>query len=117
MYNENNVFFKILNSQLSCQKISENDVALAFPDINPLCKTHVLVITKGRYSDFADFSQNAPTEEVKKFFDSVAQVAEKLGLTQNGYRIVTNLGKDAGQEVRHFHVHILGGEKLPGVLG
>ena len=116
-YNENNVFYKILTSQLSCNKIFENDVALAFPDINPLCKVHILVITKGLYSDFADFAQNAPEGDVKKFFESVAEVAEKVGVAQSGYRVVSNLGRDAGQEVRHFHVHILGGEKLPSVLG
>ena len=115
-YDKNNVFYKILTGQIASPKVFENDVALAFNDINPLCKVHVLVITKGLYVDFADFSENAPADEVKKFFAAVAEVAEKVGVAQTGYRLVSNLGRDADQEVKHFHMHILGGEKLPPVL-
>ncbi|MDR2781253.1 MAG: HIT domain-containing protein [Holosporaceae bacterium] len=112
MYNKDNVFYKILNSELSAKVIYENDCALAFYDINPRKKIHALVITRGLYTNFSDFVSQASPQEVKDFFDTVAKVADILGVSQTGYRILSNIGSDSGQEVEHFHVHILGGEKL-----
>ena len=113
MYDKNNVFYKILQSEIPAKKVFENDVAFAFYDINPVCKIHVLVISKGLYRNFEEFVRLSSTEEMKKFFETVSQIAEEvLGLGKNGYRILTNTGRDAGQEVEHFHVHILGGERL-----
>jgi len=112
MYDENNVFHKILRSEIPAKTIYENDVALAFYDINPACKIHALVISKGMYTDFADFITNASKQEVAEFFATVAKVAEILGISETGYRILSNKGADARQEVPHFHVHILGGEQL-----
>lgn len=113
MYDKNNVFYKILKSEIPAKKVFENDVALAFYDINPICKIHVLVISKGLYRNFEEFVRLSSIEETKKFFEMVSKVAEEiLGLRKSGYRILTNTGYDAGQEVEHFHVHILGGEKL-----
>ena len=113
MYEKNNIFYKILQSEIPAKKVFENDVALAFFDINPVCKTHVLVISKGLYRNFGEFVRFSSAEEVKKFFETVTKVAEEvLGLEKSGYRILTNTGSDAGQEVEHFHVHILGGERL-----
>lgn len=116
MYDKNNVFYKILQSEIPAKKIYENDVALAFYDINPVCKVHALVITKGLYRNFADFASMASKEESKSFLETVEKVAEMLGLSKSGYRLVTNLGPDAGQEVEHFHIHILGGERISYML-
>lgn len=116
MYDKNNVFYKILQSEIPAKKIYENDVALAFYDINPVCKVHALVITKGLYRNFADFVSMASKDESKSFLETVEKVAEMLGLSKSGYRLVTNLGSDAGQEVEHFHIHILGGERISCML-
>jgi diadenosine tetraphosphate (Ap4A) HIT family hydrolase len=113
MYNKNNVFYKILKSELPAKRIYEDEVALSFYDINPAYKVHALVITKGLYTDFADFMFRASRDEIKIFFDAVAKVADLLDVAQTGYRIVSNIGKDSQQEVPHFHMHILGGELLP----
>ena len=115
MYDKNNVFFKILQSEIQCKRIFENDVAISFFDINPACKVHALVITKGLYRNFAEFISSAPEIEIKKFSKAVVKTAELLELAEGGYRLVTNTGKDSGQEVEHFHVHILGGEKLSSI--
>lgn len=113
MYNKNNIFFKILQKEIPAKIVYEDEVCLAFHDINPKCKIHVLVITKGLYVNFSDFVNNADADTVSKFFQSVSEIASQLGLYENGYRILSNTGKDAGQEVEHFHIHILGGERLP----
>ena len=112
MYDKNNIFFKILQKEIPADVVYEDEICLAFRDINPSAKIHVLVITKGCYANFADFVKNESAENVRKFFESVARVAEKLGVAESGYRILSNTGRDAGQEVEHFHVHILGGERL-----
>ncbi|GHU12259.1 putative HIT-like protein [Alphaproteobacteria bacterium] len=112
MYDKNNVFYKILQSEIPSKKIYEDGVALAFYDINPVCKVHALVITKALYVDFHDFVSKASPEEVGAFFGAVAKVAKLLEVDESGYRIVSNIGKDSRQEVPHCHVHILGGEQL-----
>lgn len=113
MYNKDNVFYKILHQQIPADRVFENDVALAFYDINPVCKVHVLVICKALCCNFEEFVTLRSSTEVKEFFEAVAKVAEDiLNLKNDGYRIVTNTGRNAGQQVEHFHVHILGGEKL-----
>ncbi|MDR2107498.1 MAG: histidine triad nucleotide-binding protein [Holosporaceae bacterium] len=112
MYDKNNIFHKILRSEIPAKIIYEDDTVLSFHDINPVSKIHALVITKGLYSDFPDFIARASAEEVKHFFAAVAKVAEILGVSESGYRILSNAGPDSGQEVPHFHLHILGGERL-----
>lgn len=112
MYDENNVFFKILKKQIPATVVYEDDVCLAFNDINPVAKVHVLVITKGCFTNLEDFVENETPMKVQQFFQSVAHIAKKLKISESGYRILTNTGRDAGQEVNHFHVHIIGGEKL-----
>lgn len=113
MYNKDNVFYKILASEIPAKKIYENDVALAFYDINPICKIHALVITKGLYRNFSEFATAVSAAEIQKFAETITKVVEILGIAETGYRLVTNTGENSGQEVEHFHVHILGGEKLP----
>lgn len=112
-YDANNVFAKILRGEIPCKKIYEDENVLAFYDINPKAKIHALVITKGMYVNFQDFVEHSSNKEITDFFRAILHVANLLGLKQDGYRLVMNTGKNAGQEVPHLHAHILGGELLP----
>ncbi len=115
-YDDNNVFARILRGELPCRKVYEDDHALAFHDINPLAPVHVLVIPKGRYVDMSDFTENASDAEIAGFFRAVGRTAERLGLKEGGYRVLSNCGRDANQEVPHLHVHIFGGANLGPML-
>ena len=117
-YDNENIFAKILRGEIPCDKVYEDDFALAFNDINPLAPVHVLVIPKGAYVSLDDFSAQASDEEIAGFYRAVGTVARDLGLAEPGYRTMNNTGSDGGQEVPHFHVHILGGRKIgPMVCG
>lgn len=111
-YDANNVFAKILKGEIPCHRVYEDDQVLAFNDINPKAPTHVLVLPKGPYTSLLDFSVRASTEDIAAFFQTVAKIAELLNMHKNGFRLVTNTGSDGGQEVPHFHVHLLGGKQL-----
>lgn len=111
-YDSENIFAKILRGEIPCDKIYENTHAIAFYDINPQTKTHALVIPKGAYISFADFSAQASDEEIANFMRAVGETAQQLGLGENGYRLIANTGQHGKQEVPHFHVHICGGEQL-----
>lgn len=111
-YDDANIFARILRGEIPAKKVHEDEHALAFHDINPQAPVHVLVIPKGRYVSIADFSMNADAAEVAGFWRAVAKVAKDLGLEAAGYRVLTNMGADGGQEVPHFHVHIFGGRRL-----
>jgi diadenosine tetraphosphate (Ap4A) HIT family hydrolase len=115
-YDESNIFARILRGELPSRKVYENEWALAFHDINPLAPTHVLVIPKGKYVSFADFSANASAEEIAGFVRAAGKVAKDLGLEVQGYRLLTNIGKHAGQDVPHFHVHLFAGRPLGRML-
>lgn len=115
-YDSDNIFAKILRGEIPCRKIYEDDYALAFEDIAPAAPVHALVIPKGEYKSFSDFALEASSEFTKGFFAAVQNVADKLGLEEGGYRIVSNHGPDASQTVHHFHVHILGGKALGALL-
>lgn len=115
-YDKDNIFAKILRGELPCDKIYEDEHALAFPDINPQAPTHVLVIPKGAYVSWADFSANAPDAEIAGFVRAIGKVAKDLGLEEAGYRALTNMGTDAGQIVPHLHVHIFAGRPLGPML-
>jgi len=115
-YDPNNIFAKILRGEAPCTKVYEDEFALAFYDIHPDAPVHVLVVPKGQYASFDDFAGFAPAEMVKGFFVAVRRVAAQLGLTENGYRIISNHGPHANQVVHHFHVHILGGRPLGGLV-
>ena len=112
MYDINNVFAKIIRSEIPCQKVYEDLEVLAFHDLHPVAPVHILVIPKEQYTSFDDFSRKVNVERVSHFFACVQKIAKKFVLDQTGYRIVTNHGDDALQTVQHFHVHILGGKKL-----
>ena len=112
MYDKNNIFAKIIRKEIPCKIIYEDSEVLAFHDISAVAPVHVLVIPKGEYTSFDDFAVVAEPEIVGRFFAKVRNIAHDLGVDETGYRIVTNHGPDASQTVHHFHVHILGGQKL-----
>lgn len=115
-YDSNNIFAKILRGDMQTEKVFENDVALAIYDISPAAPVHVLVLPKGEFTSFDDFVQSAPAEMQAGFFAAVQQVASQLGLVEEGYRLIANHGANASQTVPHFHMHILGGRPLGGLL-
>jgi len=115
IYDNNNIFAKILRGEIPCKKIYEDDFVLSFYDINPQKKIHALVIPKGKYIDLDDFSNNASSDEMVGLLKGINTVAKKLGIsvdTGRGYRALTNISEDGGQEVPHFHFHLFGGEKV-----
>lgn len=111
-YDPNNIFAKILRGEIPNKTVYEDDYALAFHDITPQTPVHVLVIPKGPYVSFADFSLKANDAEIAGFIRAVGQVAKDLGVEQDGYRVLSNHGRDAHQEVPHFHVHLFAGKDL-----
>jgi len=112
MYDENNIFAKILRKEIPCDKVYEDEFSLFFNDITPQAKIHILGIPKFPCSTFSEFLKNADSETISSFFKSVQIVINDLSIEQSGYRLITNSGEDGGQEVPHFHVHILAGEKI-----
>lgn len=115
-YQEDNVFARILRGEIPCKKVYEDDYALSFYDIHPLAPTHVLVIPKGRYVSLDDMTREASQAFVGGFLNAVAETARCLGVVDAGYRILANIGRDAHQEVPHFHVHIFAGRPLGPML-
>lgn len=111
-YDDQNIFAKILRGEIPNKTVYEDEFALAFYDINPQAPLHVLVIPKGPYVSFADFSEHAPADLVVGFIRAVGKVAQDLGVEDAGYRLLSNAGHDAHQEVPHLHVHIFAGAKL-----
>lgn len=109
-YDDNNIFAKILRGEIPSNTVYENEWALAFEDINPQAPTHTLVIPKGKYVSWDDFSAKASSEEIAGFIRAVGLVAREKGLVEPGYRLLANIGAHGGQEVPHLHVHILGGQ-------
>jgi histidine triad (HIT) family protein len=115
-YDPQNIFARILRGEIPCKKVYEDDHVLAFHDINPQTPTHVLVIPKGAYVSFDDFSAQASAEEIAAFVRATGQIARDAGLAGPGYRVLSNIGQDGHQEVPHFHLHIFGGRPLGGML-
>jgi diadenosine tetraphosphate (Ap4A) HIT family hydrolase len=111
-YDDQNVFAKILRGEIPSQKVYEDEWAFAFNDIAPQAPTHILVIPKGAYVSWDDFSARASAEEIAGFVRAVGHVARRAGLVEPGYRLLANVGSDGGQEVAHFHVHIFAGKPL-----
>ena len=115
-YDDSNVFAKILRGELPCKKVHEDEHSLAFHDINPIAPVHILVIPKGPYVSWDDFSKRASDAEISGFVRAVGKVARDAGMVVQGYRLLSNIGKRAGQEVPHLHVHIFGGQPLGPML-
>lgn len=115
-YDDNNVFAKILRGEIPCGKVYEDEHVLAFNDIQPKAPVHILVIPKRKYVSIADFGANARPEEIAGFFRAVSKIAAEHGLESGGFRTIANTGLNGGQEVPHFHVHLLGGRALGPML-
>ena len=115
-YDDANIFARILRGEIPCKRVHETEHALAFHDINPQAPVHVLVIPKGRWRSWADFSARASDAEIAGFVRAVGETAQALGLEAPGYRLLANAGLDAHQEVPHLHVHIFGGRPLGPML-
>jgi diadenosine tetraphosphate (Ap4A) HIT family hydrolase len=115
-YDDSNVFARILRGELPSRRVFEDEWVLAFHDIRPLAPHHVLVIPKRPYVSFADFSARASEAEIAGFVRAVGKIARDLGLETPGYRLLANMGEDAGQEVPHFHIHVFGGRPLGPML-
>lgn len=111
-YDASNIFARILRGEIPCKKLLETEHALAFPDINPQAPTHILVIPKGAYIDFDDFSARASTVEIADYIQAIGAVARQAGVAESGYRLLSNCGMNAHQEVPHLHVHVFGGRAL-----
>ena len=111
-YDRNNIFARILRGEIPCKTVFEDEWALAFHDIAPQAPVHILVIPKGEWVSWDDFSARAAMEEISGFVRAVGQVARENGLVEPGYRLLANLGGHGGQEVPHLHVHLFGGRPL-----
>jgi len=111
-YDDQNVFAKILRDEIPSKRVYEDEYALAFHDINPQAPTHILVIPKGPYVSWDDFSAKASEAEIAGFVRAVGHVAREAGLVVPGYRLLANAGFDSHQEVPHLHVHIFAGRKM-----
>lgn len=112
IYNQDNIFAKIIRQEVVCNKILETEFSLSFFDINPRKKIHALVIPKGSYINLFDFHQRALNIEVLDFWQCVNRTLEMLKIEKTGFRVFINTNEDGSQEVPHLHIHILGGEKV-----
>jgi diadenosine tetraphosphate (Ap4A) HIT family hydrolase len=115
-YDDDNIFARILRGEIPSKKVYEDEHALAFHDINPLAPTHILVIPKGPYVSWDDFSAKASEAEIVGFIRATGKVARDAGLVESGYRLLANTGLNSGQEVPHLHVHVFAGRPLGPML-
>jgi histidine triad (HIT) family protein len=115
-YDESNIFARILRGEIPSKKVYEDEQVLAFHDINPLAPTHILVIPKGPYVSWDDFSEKASDTEIAAFVRAIGRIAREAELVEPGYRVLANVGPNSGQEVPHLHAHIFGGRPLGPML-
>lgn len=115
-YDDNNIFAKILRDEIPSARVYEDDFAIAFNDINPQAPTHIVVIPRGRYVSWDDFSAKASDAEVAGFIRAVGNVARDAGLVEPGYRLLANTGPDSHQTIAHLHVHVFAGKPLGPLL-
>ncbi|HZG07714.1 MAG TPA: histidine triad nucleotide-binding protein [Allosphingosinicella sp.] len=115
-YDDSNIFARILRGEVPSRTVYEDEHALAFHDIAPAAPAHILVIPKGAYVSWDDFSARASTDQIAGFVRAVGHVAREQGLVAPGYRLLANVGRDGGQEVPHLHVHLFGGGALGPML-
>ncbi len=116
-YDDNNIFARILRGELPCDKVFENEHVLAFRDINPQAPVHVLIIPKGPYVSLEDFSARASDAEIAAWVRAAGEVARQLGVVDGGYRVLSNCGPNAYQEVPHLHLHLFAGSPLGRMIG
>lgn len=115
-YDDNNIFARILRGEITSKKVYEDEHVLAFNDINPLSPTHILVIPKGKYVSWDDFSEKGSDAEIAALVRAAGKIARDEGLVEPGYRLLANVGPNSGQEVPHLHLHIFGGRPLGPML-
>jgi diadenosine tetraphosphate (Ap4A) HIT family hydrolase len=115
-YDDQNIFARILRDEIPSKRVYEDEWAIAFHDINPQAPTHILVIPRGAYVSWDDFSARAPDAEIAGFIRAVGKVARDAGLVAPGYRLLANTGLHSGQEVPHLHVHLFAGQSLGPML-
>ena len=115
-YDDQNVFAKILRGEIPSKKVYEDEWVFAFHDINPQAPVHILVIPKGTWVSWDDFSARASADEIAGFVRAVGQIARDNGLVAPGYRLLANIGAHGHQEVPHLHVHLFGGRPLGPML-
>jgi len=115
-YDPNNIFARILRGEIPCKKVYEDNHTLAFHDISPRAPIHILVIPKGAYVSIEDFTANASDAEIAALFRAVSKVAEQAGVAESGWRFLSNIGANGGQEVPHLHIHVFGGRRLGPML-
>jgi diadenosine tetraphosphate (Ap4A) HIT family hydrolase len=115
-YDQDNIFAKIIRGEIPGERVYEDDQLLAIRDIAPAAPVHVLIMPKGDWVSFDDFSTHASSDKVMHFFKTIPVIAKKVGIDETGYRLITNHGEDASQSVPHFHVHLIGGTALGALL-
>ena len=115
-YDDANIFARILRGEIPSNKVYEDEQVLAFHDINPLAPVHILVIPKGAYVSWDDFSEKASDAEIAGLTRAVGAIARDAGLVADGYRVLANVGVNSGQEVPHLHLHIFAGRALGPML-
>ncbi|MDD3706407.1 MAG: histidine triad nucleotide-binding protein [Clostridiaceae bacterium] len=110
------IFCKIINGEIPCNMVYQDEKVLAFKDINPLAPVHVLIVSK-QHIESAQALNESDSQIAAHIFGKIPVIAKELGIAESGYRVITNIGKDGGQAVPHLHFHILGGRKLETALG
>ena len=115
-YDDQNIFAKILRGEIPSTRVYEDEWAIAFEDINPQAEVHTLISPRGSFVSWDDFSARGSDAEIAGFVRAVGHVARDHGLVAPGYRLLANIGGDAGQEVPHLHVHLFGGRPLGPML-
>ena len=108
-YDTDNIFAKIIRGKIPCKKVLDEEHVLAFHDEFPKAPIHILILPKGQYESFTDFSTKASNEEIVAFSRAIGKVVKLMNLEKDGYRVISNVKKFGGQEIYHFHVHIVGG--------
>ena len=116
IYDQDNIFAKILRGEIPNNTVYEDDHVLCFDDISPQMPVHCLIIPKGEYMSLTDFSADASDAEIIAFHRAITKIVEIKGLSYDGYRAICNTDMHGGQEVPHFHMHILGGEPCPQMI-
>ena len=112
-YDPNNIFNKIINSESKCKKCYEDDEFLVIHDKYPVYETHLLLLPKKQFVSFDDFIKKSDKDYIASYFKVIEKVTSDLGIDEYGYKILTNHKKAMGQEIFHFHTHIMSGKKLP----
>ena len=113
-YDPGNPFARILRGEVAADIVFENEHALAFRDIRPQAKVHVLIVPKGAYTNILQFNATASPAEKLALLDAISETARIMRVDESGFRIASNTGRDAGQTVPHLHIHLLGGEPVHG---